>query len=147
MAVEQGRSRRSLVAAAALGGAATLLILAIVGRVGGYHLARVETTDVYVTAVNAGQDDIGYTTSADGDVLGTYDLRGLEAWADGEDGQWIPVGADVVGGRPSCIPPGSYGARVRLTVVRSAFGSGADINHVTRLRCLQPPTSRAASRA
>ena len=133
------RQRRGAIAVAVLVSvAATVVVLALVAAIFDLHVARVKTVDVYVTAVDADQTSIGYTNSANGDVLGTYDLRGLGEWADGEHGDWIPVGSDVENGRPSCIPPGSYGAEVRLTLVTGTLGGGSVIDHVARLRCLSP---------
>src|SRR3954469_15452695 len=132
------QSRRAAVVAALVGVVATVIALTLVATIFDLHVARVKTVDVYVTAVDADQTSIGYTNSANGDVLGTYDLRGLDVWADGDRGSWIPVGSDVENGRPTCIPPGSYGARVRLTLVRALLGSGSVVNHVARLRCLSP---------
>ena len=131
-------SRRAAVVAALVGVAATVVALTFVATIFDLHVARVKTVDVYVTAVDADQTSIGYTNSANGDVLGTYDLRGLDVWADGERGSWMPVGSDVENGRPTCIPPGSYGAKVRLTLVKTMLGSRSVVDHVARLRCLSP---------
>jgi len=130
--------RGALLVAAFVGVAATMVVLGLIAATFDLRVARVKTVDVYVTAVDADQTSIGYATSAKGDVLGTYDLRRLDVWADGEHGDWIPVGSDVEHGHPSCIPPGSYGAKVRLTLVRTVLGSARVIDHVARLRCLSP---------
>jgi hypothetical protein len=111
--------------------------LAVGAYAAGVRVSRVSNVDVYVTAVNFGQTDIGYASSRNGPALGTYDLRGLVEWADGPTGPWRPVGANIEGGRPRCIPEGSYGAKVRLYLVRAPYGFGRrDVDRVVRLRCL-----------
>ena len=132
------RKRGAVGVAALIGVAATVFALALIAAVFDVHVARVKTIDVYVTAVDADRTSIGYANSVMGDTLGTYDLRGLTLWADGVNGAWIPVGPGVEHGRPTCIPPGSYGAKVRLTLVTAMTGGRDVIDHVARLRCLSP---------
>lgn len=124
-----------------------MFVVAMVGGLGagafaaGFRIFRLRTVDVYVTAVNAGQSDIGYARSPNGPAVGTYDLRGLTQWADGTHAAWQPVGPDIQGGTPTCIPEGSYGAHVQLQLLTAVAGIGRrDVGHVMRLRCLSAPS-------
>jgi hypothetical protein len=140
-----GRSRSLGVKPALIGAASCLALLGIAAQVGNFRLARVETVQIYVTAVDADQSSLGYANSAGGPVLGTYDVSALSVWADGAHGQWQMVGRRVAGGTPTCIPPGSYGAKVELTLSRAVMGSGDVLDHVAKLRCLEPPSEQSIS--
>ena len=136
-------SRSFGVKPALVGAALCLALLGVAAQIGHVRLARVESVEVYVTAVDADRSSIGYATSHGGPVLGTYDLTALSAWADGAHGPWEMVGAGVEGGTPTCIPPGSYGAKVELTLSRAVMGGGDVIDRVAKLRCLEPPSEES----
>jgi hypothetical protein len=132
-----------------------VFVLAIVGGLAagtsatGFRVSRLRTVDVYVTAVKAGQSDIGYVRSPAGPAVGTYELRALTEWADGAHARWPLVGRGAEGGRPTCIREGSYGAHVELHVLTAVAGMESGTS-ITSCACAVSPNllqSRTRSHA